>query len=40
MNCTNCEHYADGSCTWDHMYLDTDYADDCCDFIKQPENTD
>ena len=34
MNCEDCKNYWDDNCCWEYMYLDTDYAYDCCDFIE------
>ena len=33
-DCTKCEHYQNKTCIWNYEYLNTDYAYDCCDFIK------
>ena len=32
--CQFCEHYKIRDCIWNYDYLDTDYAYDCCDFVK------
>ena len=33
-DCKSCEHYKIRDCIWTYDYLDTDYAYDCCDFVK------
>jgi len=34
-SCNECGHDKSKTCIWDHLYADTDYADDCCDFYRE-----
>lgn len=36
--CKECGHDKCDTCGWDHMYDDTDYAEDCCDFYREQNN--
>lgn len=34
IDCHVCKHYRDQDCIWNYDYIETDYAYDCCDFVR------
>ena len=37
MTCNECSHKVNNTCPWRYLYEDTDYAEDCMDFINTNE---